>query len=73
MESIWLVLFIFIGVGLWFLPFALIIGSNKTSGKEKVVWLLALFFISWFARIAYIVFAPLGSDSVSTVKWWVKK
>jgi hypothetical protein len=68
MESILLVLFIFIGAGLWFLPFALIIGSDKTSGKEKVVWLLALFFISWFAWIAYIVFAPLGSNRVSTVK-----
>jgi hypothetical protein len=68
MESVLLVLFIFIGAGLWFLPFALIISSDKTSGKEKLVWLLALFFISWFAWIAYIILAPLGANKVSAVK-----
>ena len=33
MESVISILFIFIGAGLWFLPFTLIIGSDKTSGK----------------------------------------
>jgi hypothetical protein len=68
MESVSFLLFIVISVGLWFLPFVLIIGSNKTTGKEKFVWLFALFFISWFAWVAYIFLAPLGADRVGAVK-----
>jgi hypothetical protein len=67
MESVLLVLFIFIGAALWFLPFILIIGSDKTTGKEKVMWLLALFFISWFAWIIYMLVAPLGCNRTSEV------
>ena len=44
----------------WLLPIVLIIGSNKTSGAEKLFWLLAVVFVSWFAWIFYALLAPLG-------------
>ncbi len=68
MESVSLFLFIVICVGVWFLPFAVIIGSNKTTGKEKFIWLFAVFFISWFAWIAYIFLVPLSANRVNVVK-----
>ncbi|HFB66263.1 MAG TPA: hypothetical protein ENJ60_12065, partial [Aeromonadales bacterium] len=33
--------------------------SDKTSGNEKLAWLLAMFFVSWFAWIFYLLLAPL--------------
>lgn len=41
--------FIFAIAFVWLLPFLIIIFSNKTSGAEKLAWLLAVIFISWFA------------------------
>jgi uncharacterized protein with PQ loop repeat len=47
-------------VFIWFLPILLILRSEKTSGAEKLFWILAVFFVSWFAWIAYALLAPLG-------------
>lgn len=43
----------------WLLPILIIIGSRKTTGSEKLAWILAVIFISWFAWIFYLLLAPL--------------
>ena len=47
---------------IWVLPIVLIIGSKKTNGAEKLFWVLAVLFVSWFAWIFYALFAPLGGE-----------
>jgi hypothetical protein len=49
---------------IWFLPILLILGSKKTNGAEKLLWILAVLFISWFAWILYLLLAPLGERRV---------
>lgn len=51
--------FLFVVALLWFLPLIIIISDNKTSGSEKLAWVLAVIFISWFAWIFYLLLAPL--------------
>ena len=51
--------FIAVGAFIWVLPFLIILLSSKTSGSEKLGWLLAMLFISWFAFIFYLLLAPL--------------
>lgn len=48
-----------ISLVVWLLPFIDIISSGKTSGKEKLAWLLSVIFISWFAWIFYLLLAPI--------------
>ena len=43
----------------WLLPILIIISSRKTTGGEKIAWLLAVLFISWFAWIFYMLLAPI--------------
>ncbi|MCU7917847.1 MAG: hypothetical protein KZQ99_08815 [Candidatus Thiodiazotropha sp. (ex Dulcina madagascariensis)] len=45
---------------IWFLPILLILRSEKTDGVEKLLWILAVVFVSWFAWILYLLLAPLG-------------
>ena len=45
---------------IWFLPILLILRSDKTNGAEKLFWILAVIFVSWFAWIFYALLAPLG-------------
>ena len=45
---------------IWLLPMILILSSGKTSGAEKLFWLLAVLFVSWFAWIFYLLLAPIG-------------
>jgi len=47
---------------LWLLPFIMVATSDKTTGKEKVFWLLILIFVSWFAWIFYLLLAPIKSS-----------
>jgi hypothetical protein len=47
------------GVLLWLLPIAIIAASNKVTTSEKILWILAIVFLSWFAWILYFFFAPL--------------
>jgi hypothetical protein len=47
----------------WLVPIILILTSNKTSGAEKLFWLLAVVFVSWFAWILYMLLAPLGKHN----------
>lgn len=44
---------------IWFLPLFIILVSSKTRGGEKLAWILAVLFISWFAWIFYLLLAPL--------------
>lgn len=44
---------------LWLLPILVIIISKKTTGREKIAWVLAVIFISWFAWIFYLLLAPI--------------
>ena len=50
-----LLLFVFI----WILPIWIIAKSDRTQGGEKVAWILAVIFISWFAWVFYFLLAPL--------------
>lgn len=45
---------------IWWLPVILILGSDKTSGAEKLVWVLLIFFFSWFSWLLYLLIAPVG-------------
>jgi hypothetical protein len=44
---------------LWLLPILIIAGSDETSGGEKLAWILAIVFLSWFAWIFYFLLAPI--------------
>jgi len=60
--------FVFVGVGalvcfvIWLLPIVLIAVSDRTDGKEKLAWILAVILIYWFAWIFYLFLAPLNKD-----------
>lgn len=43
----------------WLLPILIIANSDKTTGGEKVAWICAIVFLSWFAWIFYFVLAPI--------------
>jgi hypothetical protein len=47
----------------WIIPIILIGVSSRTSGGEKVAWILAVIFVSWFAWVFYLLLAPLKSRS----------
>ena len=57
-SGIGILFVLFVGF-IWLLPFITIIFSSKTSGSEKLAWLLAVIFISWFAWIFYLLLAPI--------------
>ena len=53
-------LFILLIIGfVWLIPFISILFSRKTTGGEKLAWILAVLFISWFAWIFYLLLAPI--------------
>ncbi|WP_114324635.1 PLDc N-terminal domain-containing protein [Solitalea longa] len=47
---------------LWLLPIIIIVCSSKTTGREKLAWVLAVIFISWFAWIFYLLLAPIKKN-----------
>ena len=47
----------------WILPISMIVTSKKTSGGEKLAWVLAVIFVSWFAWIFYMLLAPIKNRS----------
>jgi len=55
-------LFLLLGLIIWFAPFLMVAKSNKTYGGEKLAWLLLIFFVSWFSWVFYLLLAPLKSD-----------
>ena len=61
--------FLGLGVGalvlaviIWGLPIVLIARSDRTTGLEKVVWILLILFFTWFAWIFYALLAPLQPE-----------
>ena len=44
---------------IWLIPFIMVAKSDNVEGNEKLAWLLAMFFISWFAWIFYMLLAPI--------------
>ena len=44
---------------IWLLPILIIAASDKTTGGEKLAWILAIVFLSWFAWIFYFLLAPI--------------
>jgi len=55
-----LVLLILLVVGIiWLIPLLAIIASRRTSGSEKLAWILAVLFVSWFAWVFYLLLAPI--------------
>jgi len=47
---------------IWLIPVIIIAVSSKTSGGEKLAWLIAVIFVSWFAWIFYFLLAPLKNE-----------
>lgn len=46
-------------LAIWVLPIWIIATSDKTTGFEKIAWLLAMFCLSWFAWVFYFFLAPI--------------
>ena len=46
---------------LWLLPIIVIARSGRTTGGEKLAWILAVLFVSWFAWVFYLLLAPIKS------------
>jgi len=60
MEGSDISILVLLAIGfIWLLPFLIIISSGKTTGGEKLAWILAVIFISWFAWIFYMLLAPI--------------
>ena len=51
------------GVVIWLLPILIIANSDKTTGGEKIAWILAIVCLSWFAWVFYFFLAPLKPRS----------
>ena len=51
---------IFMVALIWWLPIILILLSSKTSGIEKLIWILLIFFLSWFSWLIYLLVAPVA-------------
>lgn len=51
------------GFLIWLLPILIIAGSDRTTGGEKLAWILAIVFLSWFAWIFYFLLAPISRRS----------
>lgn len=46
-------------IAIWVLPIWIIATSDKTTGFEKIAWLLAMVCLSWSAWIFYFFLAPI--------------
>ncbi len=44
---------------IWLLPIWIIATSDKTTGFEKIAWILAIVCLSWFAWVFYFFLAPI--------------
>lgn len=51
------------GFVIWLLPILIIASSDRTTGGEKLAWILAIVFLSWFAWIFYFLLAPIKERS----------
>ena len=56
-------------VVVWMLPIFIIADSDKTTGPEKLAWILAIIFLSWFAWVFYFLLAPLKPRQRERVRY----
>ncbi|MGB0495068.1 MAG: hypothetical protein ACPGJI_01835 [Kangiellaceae bacterium] len=63
MNTVFLLSILFLIFLIWLTPFIMVAKSDEVGGNEKIAWLLAMFFISWFAWIFYWLLAPLSKGS----------
>jgi hypothetical protein len=54
-----LIFILFIIALVWIIPTMTIVFSRKTTFSEKLAWILAVLFVSWFAWIFYLLLAPV--------------
>lgn len=47
----------------WLIPLLSILFSTKTTGTEKLAWILAVLLVSWFAWIFYLLIAPIKNKN----------
>lgn len=64
MEAILGLLVLIICAIVWLIPLVAILLSSRSSGGEKLAWLLAVIFISWFAWIFYLLLAPITGNKM---------
>jgi hypothetical protein len=64
LGSLFALMGILICAVIWLLPIVLIAASDRTSGKEKAAWILAVIFITWFAWVFYLLLAPIKERGV---------
>jgi hypothetical protein len=55
----WPVILIFL---VWLIPMVLIYRSQKVVQQEKLAWLVATIFISWFSWVLFILLAPIKKE-----------
>ncbi len=48
---------------IWLTPIIFVAKSDRTSGNEKLAWILLIIFVSWLAWIFYLLLAPLKPAS----------
>ena len=48
---------------IWFLPILSIMLSTRASKSEKLAWIIAVLFVSWFAWIFYLLIAPISKNN----------
>lgn len=58
MEALFGMLIVFFIGLIWVTPFILLIKSNRVEGGKKILWLLIMLFISWFAWLIYLALVP---------------
>jgi len=47
---------------MWVMPIILIARSQKVGRQEKLAWIIASLFISWFCLLLFMLIAPLKPD-----------
>ncbi len=55
---------------IWLLPILIIASSDKTTGGEKLAWILAIVFLSWFAWIFYFLLAPIKEPDYRRYRYY---
>ena len=58
------------GFLIWLLPILIIASSDKTTGGEKLAWILAIVFLSWFAWIFYFLLAPIKEPTYRRYRYY---
>ena len=58
-ASLWSLLIFSLIIIIWLVPLFIVASSNKVSGTEKLAWIIAMIFISWFSFILYLLLAPI--------------